>query len=49
MHDIFGIFDDEGNGMISQEEFFHVLENFNLDLSRREINILFHAFKNRAV
>ena len=47
MHDIFGIFDDEGNGMISQEEFFHVLENFNLDFSRREINILFHAFKNR--
>ena len=47
MHDIFGIFDDEGNGMISQEEFFHVLENFNLDFSEREINILFHAFKNR--
>ena len=45
-HDIFGIFDEEGNGMISQEEFFHVLENFDLDSSEREINLLFCAFQD---
>ena len=46
MHDIFGIFDEEGNGLISREEFYHVLENFDLDFSKRDIDVLFQAFQN---